>query len=195
MKEKPEDKAAEIDNEIDPSKLTLPQNFETMVGVKKALLSVQVRKPERQWFVRVHPDEKWRINTAVIEDKETKETYLIDPALWQVLPGEITPKILFTAINRQGVIFLWPVRLPGEDGKLDQWNKTAFETTQLAMRSWIRIASNLGAGTYDVFQCTGNLPEPEWPDTTFKNLLTLAFKDRFIRSADHQVLKKLRGEM
>src|SRR5262249_2757047 len=99
------------------SQLRLSQNFADAIGVKKALLTVPVRKPGRQDFVRVHPDSAFRIETAVIELKDENETYLVSPNLWSELPTELTPKILFTTINRQGVLFLWPVRLPGSDGK------------------------------------------------------------------------------
>ena len=37
---------------FDPSRLRLSQNFVESVGVKKALLTVPVRKPGRQDFVR-----------------------------------------------------------------------------------------------------------------------------------------------
>jgi len=39
------------------------------------------------------------------------------------------------------------------------------------------------------------LTPPEWPTTPFKDLLRTAFRDTFIDSLDHVVLKKLRGEM
>src|SRR5215212_249973 len=85
---------------FDPSGLRLSQNFTAMVGVKKALVTVPVRKPSRQDFIRVHPDEAYRLPTAVVEIKdERSETYLVDRALWHELPGEIIPKVLCTVIN------------------------------------------------------------------------------------------------
>ena len=46
-----------------------PQNFEAGLGVKKVVTTVPVRKPDRQWFFRVHPDEAWRLPAAVIADQ------------------------------------------------------------------------------------------------------------------------------
>ena len=103
----------------DLSKLRLSQDFASTIGVKKALLTVPVRKPTRQQFIRVHPDEGYRLETAVLELKEEGETYLVDKPLWPELPGELVPKVLFTTIDRQNNVFLWPIRLPGEDGRLD----------------------------------------------------------------------------
>ena len=37
---------------FDPTRLRLSQDFGEQIGVKKALLTVPVRKPDRQWFVR-----------------------------------------------------------------------------------------------------------------------------------------------
>ena len=42
-------------NPFDPAHLRLSQDFTSQIGGKKALMSVPVRKPDRQWFVRVHP--------------------------------------------------------------------------------------------------------------------------------------------
>lgn len=182
-------------NPFDPTRLRLSQDFENKIGVKKALLTVPTRKPDRQWFVRVHPSADWRLDTAVLELKEERETYLVEPALWGELPGEVVPKLLFTAVNRQGVVFVWPVRLQGSDGKWDEWNRSAMEAAQMATKGWIRIAANMSLGAYEVFEATAELPEPEWPDIGFDQLLKIAFKDRFIRDLDHPVVRRLRGEV
>ena len=86
-------------------------------------------------------------------------------------------------------------RLPGTDGKWDEWNRSAMKAAQLAMRGWVRIAANMSLGAYEVFQATAELPEPEWPEISFPKLLEVAFKDRFIRSLDHPVVRRLRGEI
>lgn len=184
--------AVEIDP-FDPARLRLSQDFEAQVGVKKAIITVPVRKPDRQWFFRVHPDSSWCLETAVIEVKEDRETYLVDPDLRSELPGEIAPKVLFTATSRQGVVFLWPVRLPSSDGRHDEWSRSALEAAEMARLRWVRVAANISLGAYEVFQATGDLPEPTWPDLNFKTLLEIAFKDRFIRSLDHPVVQRLRG--
>ena len=98
-------------------------------------------------------------------------------------------------MNRQGVLFLWPVRLPGSDGRVDDWSRTALEAAQLAVKTWCRVTANMALGGYEVFQATGQLPEPEWPDLTLQQILRVAFKDRFITALDHPVLRKLRGEV
>ena len=184
----------EGDDPFDLNKLRLSQDFGATLGVKKALLTVPVRKPGRQDFFRVHPGEDWRLETVILELKEERETYLVDPSLWGQLPGELIPKVLYTVINRQGVLMLWPIRLPGEDGRHDEWNRSALEAAEMAQKEWIRMVANMSLGANEVYRAVADIPDPEWPDTTFQEVLRIAFKDRFIRSIDHPVLRRLRGE-
>ncbi len=178
-----------------PENLRLSQDFNLTISVKKKLMTVPARKPNRQDFVRVHPDNAFHLETVVLELKEERETYLVDKALWPELPGDVIPKSLFTAINRQGVVFIWPIRLPQEDGRQDEWNRSALEAALIAKEKWIRLAANMSLGAYEVFEATGTLPEPKWPEISFRELLEIAFKANYIDSLDHPVLKRLRGEL
>ena len=182
---------------FDPARLQLPQNFDAMLGIKKVLLTVPVRKPANEWFVQTHPDPNYRLVTAVLELKEDKETYLVDPDLWSALSSEslFSPRAIFTTISRQGVVFMWPIRLPGPDGKIDPWNKSALEAAAMATGQWVRVQSNMDLKAYEVFQAPANLPQPQWPDHKFQDLLRAAFKDHHITTLDHPVLRRLRGEV
>ena len=129
-------------NPFDPAALRLNQSFPDTVGVKKLLTTVPVRKPNRQDFVRVHPDQNYRLTpAAIIEVKENRdEVYLVTPSIAQALPGA-----LYLAINRQGVPFLWPVKLPAPDGKQLEWHRTAAIGAELAMTKWVRVNLEHGA--------------------------------------------------
>ena len=83
--------------------------------------------------------------------------------------------------------------MPGEDGRLDSWNRSALDAAQLAMGAWVRLTSNMSLKAYEIFQASANLPEPEWPDLDFQKLLEIAFRDRYIQTPDHPVLQRLRG--
>lgn len=181
-------------NPFDPSHLRLSQNFAESGGVKKRITVIQVRKPGKQDFIRVHPDPDYCLQTALLEFKDDGEVYLVDPSLWIDLPGELVPKVLYLTINRQGVIRLWPIRLPGEDGKLDDWNQSALESVKFAKKGWVRVSSNRSAGMYETFEATGDLAEPEWPDLTFSEILEIAFRGKYIKDWDHPALRRLRGD-
>lgn len=55
---------------FDPANLPLDQDFDSKVGVKKVYVLIHVKKPNGQEFIRVHPDEAMRLETAVLELKE-----------------------------------------------------------------------------------------------------------------------------
>lgn len=178
---------------FDLESLRLDQNFTEASGVKKLLMTVPVRKPNPQDFVRVHPDHAYRSTLAVIELREDRELFLVPPPIARELPGEFFPVTLYTAINRQGVVFLWPVRLPGPDGKQLEWHRSAAEAAELAMTHWIRVKANMSLGAYDVYRAESTISDPKWPEVSFQELLRIAFKLRYVDSVDHAVVKRLRG--
>jgi hypothetical protein len=179
---------------FDPESFRLDQNFAETVGVKKLLTTVPVRKPNKQDFVRVHPDLAYRLSpAAIIEKKEDRETYLVTPAIANELPGEFVQATIYTAINRQGVVQLWPVKLPGPDGKYNEWHRSAAEAAEKAMGHWVRVAANMSLGAYEILQATGDLPEPKWPALSFKEILNTAFRGYIVDSLDHPLVKRLRG--
>lgn len=180
---------------FDPAALRLSQDFGATVGVKKVLTTVPCRKPNKAEFIRVRPGEEWRLETAALEDKINRETFLVDRSLWQEIPGEIFPVCLFLAISRQDNISLWPVKLPGADGRSNPWHESALAAARLAETKWVRVSANMAGGQYDIFEATGELSAPNWPELAFNEILRLSFKDRFIKSHDHPVLRSLRGEI
>lgn len=179
---------------FDPSRLRLDPSYVKTIGVKKLLTTVPVRKPTRQEFVRVHPGSEYRLTAAIIESKDERETYLLTPEIAQQLPNEFTPAVLFTTINRQSVLFLWPVKLPGPDGKENPWHRSAMAAAEKALSAWVRVASNMPLGAYDLHEALGALPEPEWPDFSFSEILRIAFRERYVDNMDHPLPRSLRGE-
>lgn len=176
--------------------LRLPQNYQAIAATEKLITVVPVRKPDRQWFVRVHPDASMVMDIVMLELTEERETFLVKPELIPALPeGDARPARIFTATNRNGGVFLWPVKLPAPDGRTNTWNESAMSAAEEARRSWVKVVGNQALGCYEVHRAAAEIPEPEWPDKSFKELLELAFKDRFINTPDHIVLQRLRGEI
>lgn len=182
-----------VPNPFDPASLRLNPSYAEGNGVKKLITAIPVRKPHRQEFVRVNPDPEYRLDpTAVIELKEEGEFYLLTPAIATQLPAEFTPMALFTAINRQGTLFIWPAKLPSADGRPNEWFRSAMEGAELAMKKWIRLVANMSLGAYEVFQAESNT-QPEWPELGFDEILKIAFRDHYVDTIDHPVVKHLRG--
>jgi hypothetical protein len=179
---------------FDLKSLTLDQNFFEASGVKKLLRTVPTRRPHHQDFIRVRPDPEFRANILTVDLKEDREVYLVRPEIAPELTGETSPKTIFTAINKQGVLFLWPVPIPPPDtGRINEWWRSSREAAELAMSRWLRIRANMSLGAYEMFEAEGVMAEPEWPSLTFQELLKVSFRDRMIDRVDHPVIQRLRG--
>ena len=180
---------------FDPANMRMGQDFASETGVRKVLTTIKCDKPNRHVFTRVRPGEEWKVETYIFEDKVSRDRYYVSPELLPDLLGEVHRVCLHLAITKQGDLFLWPVKLPGPDGRRNEWNDSAMEAAKLAESKWVRMAANMGAGCYDVFEAVGELAEPTWPVLSLREVLRLCFRDRFIESLDHPCLKALRGEV
>lgn len=179
---------------FDPASLRLTGDIGADMGVSKVILEVPCRKPSKEWFVRVHPDEGYHLQTCVIELKESRETYLVSPGLWPELAGETTfsPRGLYTSINRQGDLFIWPIRLPDDAMKNDRWSRSALAAAEMARSKWVRVQPNMRIGGYELITAD-QIPDPTWPDMPFGDLLRLTFQEAFIDSLEHPVIRQLQG--
>lgn len=180
--------------DINLDSLRLDQSFDQIIGVQPVLTTVDVRKPKSQEWFRVHPDPAWRLHTAMLELKEERESYLIARNLWNDLWDEILPTVLYTAVAREGEVFLWPVRLP-RDGRMDKFIETDLRAAKAAETQWVRRYWVPGIKSHKVSAANNLSENPVWPEAGFAELLETAFRDRFIRGIDHPVIKKLRGEI
>ncbi len=178
---------------FDLTTLRLDQSFIETAGVKKLLTTVPVGKPNPQDFVRVHPGKDYRDTFATIEWKEDREFFIVAPGVAKELPGECVFVTLYTAINRQGVVRLWPVRLPGPDGRIIEWHRSLAEAAERAIDRWVRVKANKSLNAYEIFEAISTLADPEWPDVPFQELLRIGFRDRLINSLDHPLISRLRG--
>ena len=160
-------------------------------GVEKLLTTVPVRKPNKTEFVRVHPE--MHFDTMLLELKEDRESYLVLPHLLADVSGIAVPVSLKLAINRAGVLFLWPLRLPGEDGRSNVWHESAREAADLAVHRWVSMRANMSLGAYDIYQGAETLSEPQWPDKSMEDILKVAFRGHVIGDAEHPVIKRLQG--
>jgi hypothetical protein len=174
--------------------LRLRPSFLETAGVQKLLTTVPSRRPGPQDWVRVHPSPEYRENFAMIDLKEDGEDFLVRPELAEELAGEFVFKTVFTAVNRQGVVSLWPIRLPTPDERKSDWTRSAREAAEKAMVEWVRIKSNRSLGAYEISVAKSVMAEPVWPELPFQELIRIAYRDRMITALDHPVVKRLRGQ-
>ena len=92
------------------------------LGLLTTATVIPARKPDPGWFVRVRPGGEWQTTTTTI-DVWGRGLHFVDGDLAVGLPGaEFTQ--LFTTINHQGGVFLWPVSvtaLLGRPGRRRAW--------------------------------------------------------------------------
>lgn len=186
------------DDQFSLDSLRLTQDFGAVAGVKPLVKTVPVKKPSKEWFVRTHPDPAYRLQTLVLELKDDKDRaiYLIAPPLWEQLAAEscVSPRLLIASISRQGVLFVWPIRLAGSDGKVDNWNKSSLDAANEAETRWVRVVADMNLGAYQIFAGSEKISEPTWPQISFQEIIKIAFRDNMISDWEHPVLKRLRGE-
>lgn len=186
--------SASAPDPFDPAQFAVSGTAVRGVGVVKQLVTCPVRKPARQEFVRVHPDAEYRLSANILELKEERETYLLDPSVAAELPGEARIVSLRLTVSRQGALFLWPVPDPSLDGHENAWWTSVRIAAEKAEREWTRMVANMSQGAYDVYVAPGVLGEPVWPDKSLGEIIKVAFGEKFIiRDGAHPVVRRLLG--
>ncbi len=173
--------AFRVDTLVDPAMIAAP-----------LLTTIPVKKPGKQQFIRVHPDEDYQFDAALLEFE--RETYLVSPAMLDELADEYRICRLVLGLARGATSpFLWPLKLPRGDGMSNLWNDSAMQAAEAAKATWVRVVSDTQQGMYATKTAKGIPDEPVWPEMTMHELLEIAFRGRMIASDDHPVVQKLRG--
>ena len=171
------------------------RDFADPADVTTLVTRVPVRRPNGHTFVRVHPGRDYRFPVDLIELPDEEETYLIYSNEVAAALDEVRkPCMLYTAITRQGTVFLWPVKLPRGNKKLVAWHTSATEAAETAMKFWVRINADMEVGAYKITVARGVIPDPEWPNLTFEELLRIAFQDRLVNSLTHPLVRRYLGD-
>ena len=178
---------------FDLGNLTLDQDFDQVVGIRKVRVKVPVGKPHDQAWVRVDPREDYRRNVSIIKLKAEREYFLLTKDLSIELSDECYPVTIFTYVTSRGIVGLWPCRIVGRDGKDNDWWRTEREAAAAAMKTWIRIRANMDLGGNE-WETSAMTTEPKFATEFFQDLLRIGFNNgRLIGGLDHPVVKLLRG--
>jgi hypothetical protein len=111
--------------ELDPEKFRIDQNFAAHLNTRKAAVTVSVRRPDRQHWIYLHPDQAWRLAVGILEDKVNQRIYVVEPHIIPDVTADLKSKLLVTYATRQGTTSLWPITLPDETGRLDTYSESA----------------------------------------------------------------------
>ena len=180
---------------FDINALRLPASYGATLGVKKVLNIVPVGKPKKAQFFRIHSSADMTFKAMLLEQKETRESYLVMPDVASQISELVKPVQLLLAIDRQGNVSLVPIPHPGEDGTRNPWHESLAQAVELAKQKWIRIAANMSGGAYDVFEAQADLPVPDWPEHNLDNFIEVAFRGKIIKDLEHPVIQSLLGRV
>lgn len=172
--------------------LRLTQGFDEQ-PVEQVLMHVPIGKPGKSSFFRVQSDADYTFDTLIFESKQTNETYLITPAISQLIPGLTRAVRLHLAVDRQGNPRLIPLPLPGANGRSNPWHLSLQNILQLGMQHWIRIQADMIAGSYYAFKASLQ-DVPIWPNKTMLELVEIAARGKIIDNENHPVIRELLGE-
>src|SRR5205085_1038288 len=96
-----------------------------------------------------------------------------------LFPDGLKAITLFTTVTQRGIPFLWPIAIDEEvGGRRNSWNDSAREAAKLAEQRWIRMVSDMTAGSYRVYEPLGKLPDPVFPDKSIEDLVLIASRGR-----------------
>jgi hypothetical protein len=172
-------------------------------NVSAAPLSIPVDKPgEFEWF-QTHHDPAYRPALPCIDFEPPgargRELHMIHPNMLpffqRINSKSVAMYQLYFLMNRIGAPRICPVKLPGADGKHNQWHRTRHAAVEKGIGAWVRMwAGPLG---YEWMPAPITYPDPIWPDLTMDEILTIAFGSlgRVINSEDHGVVQIIKGNL
>lgn len=158
---------------------------------KKQILTIQVGKPNKQNFFRVHPTLQYPV--YILDWIEEKTSYLVHPKLVELLENQIKYKILYVAQYSSGTPFLLAVSQPDNSGKWNNWHRSLNKAVEVAKKKWVRIEADQTAQSYNLYYAASNFGEPKWLEMSIDEYIAIAFKDTQILDENHPKVKELQG--
>ena len=181
---------------FDLKSLVINQSYLQTVGSTELLTSIKIGKPNRQEFFRINPNFDYGQSFGILEDKIDRGFYLVAPLMMPELMGEFFVATLYVGITKQNNLFVWPCRLPDENGKQMEWHRTAIIGAETGKTQWTSIRADIYAGFNKIHVADGDLGEPKWPSLPYEEILRIAFREEgIIGSVDHPIVKRLRGQI
>lgn len=176
--------------------LCLPADYVTDLKVETRILSYPCDKPPKHMFFRVRPGAEWnrRVRILEVEREMGKDRYVIPMGVAGLSKVDefIRDTMLYWVVSPDGDFRLWPIKLPLTGREISGWTQTAMKAAEIAGSKWIRLVPS--SGCYKTVSAEGEFDEPVWPEQTWEEVLTVAFSDKVIASADHPVVSELRGK-
>jgi hypothetical protein len=154
---------------------------------------VECEKPAKGLFFTVRPETgKPYKNRAFyfLLQMEGRDPYLVAPKIAEQKKEEdtIRPVMIVRYVTMAGEEGLWPLKLNPPDGRSNNWNTSALNILELAESGkWVRMINAGKHYRHQVSNKTLKEVPPKFTDRTFKDLIDIAFKDRIVKTLDHEI--------
>jgi hypothetical protein len=173
-----------------------PQNH-TVTGATRELL-LHVRNtfaPKDGAFFRVHPSPGYQLEAGLLIPPHGKHFLLtgVMREYGKQLPT-YRPVTIFTAQDRDNDIFLWMVKRAKDGQEPMAWHETGMDGAIIAQTKWVQRIVDMKNGRYVFNEMLCQLPDPQWPDVKFIELLRVSFKNSVISNVDDIEVLKLEGK-
>lgn len=155
--------------------------------------SVMIRRPRKNEFIRTQICSDCLGPFELLVDRDNERFYAVDRSLWQQLSDHLVQMALIPTVVDSGRIFLWPVRLPDAESRLDSWNQSAMRLARLAEDRWLRLDRDRDGNEYVPVFPERDLPDPDWCDIAFDHLIGLTENGRDVRSESDPIVRRLLG--
>lgn len=170
----------------------LAKPCENPIILKRELVTVPVRRPGDQVFFRIHPTEEAPV--YLVHWKDDNEMYLVNQKIAPVLAEQPKLYILYLGMMLNGNVFLYPIQQKGpEETKWNSWHQSSYAIVQMAKKKWVRAVAERAINGYTPIVALSNLAEPEWPEKSLVEIISIAFRENRIDSENHPLIKQLKG--
>jgi hypothetical protein len=157
--------------------------------------AIGLGRPRRSDWIRTHPDPSHCRQVRLLEHPNRKWQFWAvadDLQNAEDLDGELVTLTAITAVNHNGDLFVWLLRRGWVQGGQNLWIESAKDAARRARTRWVKVQS--GSDRYIVKVARGDFGTPDFRGWTFEEVLNRALQNRTITTADHAVLKLVRGE-
>ncbi len=172
-----------------------PLNFQHPMA-ETHLLHVKVGKP-KDFFSRVNPDPESKAILAMVKhivDGGEVMTPIL-PGLVGLVVGDFAYYEFLACVSNDGFSHLWPIKIPQDSGRTNSWNESERLAAREAENAWIKVKSNRATSSWDLIKAKVDLGAPNWSKLTTVEMIEIAYADQIVDSADHTILRKLRGDL
>jgi hypothetical protein len=152
---------------------------------------IPIRRPEKNWFLRSHPDPEFTLPIDILELKDCPDegTYFLGPDVEfpEELYEQVIPAMITRCITSDRVEFFYLAK---------QSSKSPKDSTRQCLReakyNWIKQAWNNTSKSYNYVKATQLRREPVWSNATLDELLEKALATKmYISRPDHEVINRL----